>query len=153
MATDLLRIRARRRSVADEMSRAEQTIAALKIEDQELAVAERVIGRLVSGDVEKGTERLVADITPVKTPKGSKPPDIPTVPQMILAVLRDAASANGKIEMAPSEVTSMIGKRWWPDVPVNAIGPIMWRMWKRGELEYGDGRWYSLPKSQGQGDA
>ena len=37
--------------------------------------------------------------------------------------------------LKPSEMLLLIAERWrWPNVAPNDVGPIAWRMWKRGDL-------------------
>ena len=52
---------------------------------------------------------------------------------MILEALR-VAKLEGKSGLAPRQMTEYIAEKWWPEVGINNIGPIAWRMLKRGQL-------------------
>jgi len=124
-------------------------IARLQEQDAELEVAERALGRLL-GQVETPVgaafaKAAVTVLLPDK-PKPQKPSDIPTVPHMITLALKDAL-ANGKSGLEPKEITTFIAKTWWPEVDINKVGPIAWRMWKRKALTK-RGPKYSLPKDE-----
>lgn len=129
--------------IADLTSR----IDALRQELDELDVAERVLTRL--GGAEQGAvtgasataflgpaaERLLDE-----APVVSKPPGIPTMPEMILEAL--ASVLNG---LEPRDIMAYIAGKYWPEVRSELVGPIAWRMWKRGDLVK-DGPRYKLPQ-------
>ena len=71
-----------------------------------------------------------------------KPDGIPTMPDMITKVLRENPEG-----LEPKDISAIIDRRWWPGVPVDGVGPIAWRMWKRGQLGKNDSR-YMLPKEK-----
>jgi hypothetical protein len=100
-------------------------IAALGAEQNELEIAERVFARL------SGT----SDLSPKSTGEDAgKPADLPSVPDMIRDVLAFASERGRSNGLRPAELVAVIRARWWPDCPATAVGPIAWRMWKRGAL-------------------
>jgi hypothetical protein len=127
-------------SLRSELESKEATVA-------DLLIAERVLADISDAEPEK-KEPEVAKGPPApkwaetRTPK---PEGTPTVPEMIVTVLRDAPKS-GRKGLEPREITALIATRWWPDVTINSVGPIAWRMYKRGELSKRETR-YSLPKS------
>jgi hypothetical protein len=110
-------------------------IAQLQAEDAELEVAARALERLLGqAETPIGAAFVkAAPLTVTERPTPQKPDDIPTMPQMITLALKDAV-ANGKSGLGPAEITSFIKKTWWPEVDINKVGPIAWRMWQRKEL-------------------
>jgi len=72
-----------------------------------------------------------------------KPPETPTMPDMIREALR-VAKAKGKDGLAPKEMRVFIAKRWWPEVPGQAISPIAWRMHHKDHALGKDGGIYTL---------
>lgn len=144
-------IEARQRDIAALIKDAEAKIAALQSEQRELEVVERVIIRL------KGYAPSVT-ITDERPPKGkpetaAKPPNTPTIPDMIFEALRVAYIREQKIGLGPKAITDYIAEKWWPNVKINAVGPVIWRMWKRGQLTKPDPArsLYSLPKDGAPG--
>ena len=149
--TDLARVQARRREIAKEVKDAMAKVNALKTEDSELETAERVILRLskgrsfspqpvvgLFGEDDEGEE---------EAPSLAKPPNTPTVPEMIKEALMVNDLLGDKPGLEPKEMANFIAEKWWPNVPINAIGPIAWRMWKRHELVK-KGSVYSLPANK-----
>ncbi len=51
----------------------------------------------------------------------------------------------GEEGQTPSEMVSFISRKWWPEVELANVGPIAWRMWKKGQLEKDDST-YRRPK-------
>jgi hypothetical protein len=146
-----LEIIAKRRNQIN-MSRAEHE-AALKGFDQELAeldVAERVISRLVKDDPPippTPPEAPAASLTvAIDAAAGTsrKPPNIPTIPEMIMTILNNGNPLAAPRELTPKGLTEEIRRRWWPSVTPMEVSPIVWRMAKRGDLVK-DGPIYRLP--------
>lgn len=146
---ELTRLRDRRKVIADNIGSHRIAISALEAEDRELEIAERVFLRF-SGDADQKISELVDTVAAAGSDDG-KPADIPTFPEMITESLRHAIE-RGHRGMEPSQMVSYVRQRWWPDVPATSIGPIAWRMWKRGDL-IKDGGVYRLPTSSPRGDA
>ena len=48
--------------------------------------------------------------------------------------------------MEPRDLTRAIARRWWPSVKSEEVSPIVWRMWKRGQLRK-EGSLYLLPEN------
>ena len=128
MGTDSFALlRYRRKEIAGEVHDLRAKLQALEVEDEELALAERVLSRFgeIPEEVEVGTEAPASN---------GKPPGTPTTPNMIMALLREA-SAQGKPGLEPREMQISISKRWWPTVKSEDVGPTAWRMWKDGRLD------------------
>lgn len=158
-STDIERIRSRREEIEREKKDAVLRISALTSEDQELEIAERVILRL------SGRGNHAHSILPslrqeahgvVGGPKEgevvSKPAGTPTMPEMITEALRFARFVD-KSGLTPKEMTKYIAGKWWPEVSMIHVGPIAWRMMKRGQLtkRSKDDSMYSLPNDESPG--
>lgn len=120
-----------------------QTIADLQAEDADLEVAERALRRLSGTTLVVEGQRAEFRLG---RKKPEKPESIPTVPEMIITSLEDAAS-RGLKGLAPRDMTDFINRKWWPEATIDNIGPIAWRMWKRNQLRKSAGK-YGLPKSE-----
>jgi len=124
---DMGLIQARRKKIAEEYARLAEAMDALKNEEKELAVAERVFAKLSGA----GDSRQRKGSKP-NEPSG-KPEGTPPVPIMIKEALAHALTL-GAIGLKPGGLLSYIQGKWWPGVQANAIGPIAWRMAERKEL-------------------
>lgn len=152
-SSDIERVQSRRRKIEREIKDAKLRISALTSEDQELEIAERVILRL-SGNGNYGNSTLPSlrqeahgVVGGVKEEEiTGKPSNTPTMPFMITEALQ-YARYRGKVGLEPKEMTEYIAGKWWPDVTINNVGPIAWRMWKRGEVKKSDST-YSLPRDE-----
>jgi hypothetical protein len=139
MATDsLLLLRYRREAIATQLKELGEQAAALRSEDTELEMAERVLARF---EPTEPTEPKGAE----EASTGGKPQNTPTTPQMILTLLKDA-ERQGKPGLEPRHMLLAITKRWWPSVKSEDVAPTAWRMWKEGRLSK-DGPLYMLPKN------
>lgn len=86
---------------------------------------------------------VVAKGGPVGQREGStKPPGLPPKTKLIRDALLFAASI-GEPALPPREIAKIIADQWWPTVRTDRITPVVWRMWKSGELTK-DGEFYSL---------
>jgi hypothetical protein len=135
-------IQARRKTLENAIAKSRATIAAMEAKLAELEIAERVIASLDDeGD-------SLAEIIGASTQEEStgKPSGTPTMTDMIIEALQDARRRGAK-GLEPKEMVDYIAKKWWPNVPSNAVGPIAWRMQDRGELRKRDSR-YFLPKQE-----
>ena len=143
MATDSFELlRSRRKEIAAEVHDLKEKMDALGVEDEELAAAERVLLRF-------GVVTTDVVVTPHHGATG-KPPGTPTTPNMILALLREAAG-KGKPGLEPREMMMVISRRWWPSVKSEDIGPTAWRMWKAGRLNK-VGSVYQIKNTEAAGD-
>ncbi len=150
----------RRSQIAARRVEHEAAIKALDDEILELDVAERTIKRLMAkADFEHvvvapSPSRAVAFLASIDTTGGTprKPPNIPTIPEMITDILKPHA-ANGTVTyspaMTPKQLADAIRERWWPSVTPTEISPIAWRMAKRGELVK-NGSLYHRPDPLGE---
>src|SRR6516162_6326275 len=150
-------LRARREAIDQEIARHRDAISALEQKRSELEIGERIIAefgidRPANGHADEATDFRPNPPDDQKRPK--KPADLPTVPDMIFAALRDAR-ARGAPGMHPRELVAFIRKTYWPEAPSEAVTPIAWRMWNRdGALEKDDNdSLYRLPtEKQGESD-
>ena len=164
LMSEIDRIKGRRRQIAQEISEIMAKVETLREEERELGIAEKVLSRLSKVDISSialddtlpvensdkaeeftldtvdRTEELVERVE-----TGGKPPNTPAIPVMIIEAL-GFADLMGENGLTPRGMTDYISRKWWPDVSVSSIGPIAWRMWKRGQLAKDDSV-YSLPRS------
>jgi hypothetical protein len=123
-------------ALRDRLSRIDEEVS-------ELMAAEKVWLRLQ--DMEhQPPESLPADVASIvdhRRPR--KPEGIPTMPEMIRFTLKEGEPLFGGME--PKELTEHISRKWYPGVTTELVGPIAWRMFKRGELSK-DGPRYMLPQ-------
>ncbi len=121
----------------------------LRLELNELEVAERVLSRL--GAQDRSDEPSIASEARsiIETSLG-KPDDIPTMPEMILEAL-STPEADAHDGLEPRDIVQFVAKKYWPDVRSELVGPIAWRMWKRGQLEKTD-TYYRLPQTNEAAD-
>lgn len=142
---DLSLIQARRKRLRAEIAEHEAAIEKLRDEDNELTVAERVFARLSGEIIEPDLNATAIEDETDATPAGrsAKPSGIPKMPEMIREALAHAHEL-GSPGLEPSGIVSFIQGRWWPGIPAISVGPIAWRMWKRGELVK-EGNRYALP--------
>lgn len=130
-------ILAKRVTVEAEINRYREAIAVLEEQIKEFEIAERVLQSLESN--ESAVPRSPAH--PVVGEGTQKPDGIPTMPEMILDALRESKPRG----LEPRDMVLFIEKKYWPNVPSNAVGPIAWRMHDRGELRKRESK-YFLPK-------
>ena len=134
MSDPSLNLILRRRSeietaLADMVKRMEE----LRKELPDLETAERVLRKLTPS---VGVERYPS------TEISGKPDNIPTMPEMISEAIRSQDFL--ELGMEPKDILKFIADKWWPDVRSELVGPIAWRMAKRGQLVK-DGSRYRLP--------
>ena len=130
----------RLREVKAESERLRSQLATNDAEIAELEMAAKVIARLTGA---AGSEAVTADAEPASRP--SKPDDLPTMPDMIMEVLKGAERP-----MEPREVAETIRLTWWPDVVNDRVASNLWRMWQRGQVAKKDGTSsYILPRAGG----
>ena len=75
----------------------------------------------------------------------------PDLGALLTAMILEAIQAHyrqGKRGLAPKEIRDEIAKMYWPEVTTEAVGPIAWRMMKRGELDKTPDELYTLPKDK-----
>jgi hypothetical protein len=159
MADQLKLVRDRREAVEAEVEQLIARIAALKAELPDLLVTERTLARLAGVDVPETLSGMFANPAeneaerkPISSAQlaaalngGGKPTGIPTTPDMILTLLMESRR-RGAGGMEPRDLTRAIARRWWPGVKSEHISPIVWRMFKRGQLRNDNGL-YSLPEN------
>jgi hypothetical protein len=132
----------KRRKLALKIAEHREALAALEAQERDLEVAERV---LVSLDEDTDTEPIADpnEAAPAATESTGKPDGIPTMPEMIYEALKDA-KARGQRGLEPKDITAFIAAKWWPDVKINNVGPIAWRLYKSDKLAKRQSR-YRLP--------
>ena len=133
-------IASHRSALEAELVRLATRIEEIKQELSELDMAARVIARLSGSPIPEVYSAKLRGPSPAKL-MPVKPDGIPTMPEMITAVL----SENSYRGMSPKDIMAEIARRWWPAVSSEYVGPIAWRMWKQGRLEK-DGAVYALPR-------
>jgi hypothetical protein len=148
----LKQVQERRKVVARHIELYRAKLAALEMQARDLETTERVLTTLDldSNEVETDAEELMADLAeklrkaeneresePVvaanENAGGGKPEGIPTMPEMIYEALRDA-KAKGLKGLEPKDITAFIAAKWWPEVKINNVGPIAWRLYKSDKL-------------------
>lgn len=113
-------------------------------EEEELAIAERVIARLAQTNkppalppLPYGPAPTPAATTSIPQQPGQRakipaqggaprPEGIPTVPQMV-TILLEEAERRGLRGLRSTEIMAGINDRWWPGVAVNLIMPTVYR--------------------------
>ena len=159
MADQLKLVRDRRIAVETEIEHLIARIAALKAELPDLQVTERTLARLAGTEssviystslvLSSGDEPEPKPITSAQLAAalngGGKPSGLPTTPDMILTLLMESRR-RGAGGMESRDLTRGIARRWWPGVKSEEVSPIVWRMWKRGQL-HKEGSLYVLPEN------
>lgn len=159
MADQLKLVRDRRIAVESEIEHLIARIAALKAELPDLQVTERTLARLAgnessviyaaslvfSSDNEPEPKPITSAQLAAALNGGGKPSGLPTTPDMILTLLMESRR-RGAGGMEPQDLTRGIARRWWPGVKSEEVSPIVWRMWKRGQLRK-EGSLYLLPEN------
>lgn len=159
MTDQLKLVRDRREAVEAEIEHLIARIAALKAELPDLQVTERTLARLAGVDPPTSLSSMFASAPeneaerkPITSAQlaaalngGGKPSGTPTTPDMILTLLMESRR-RGIGGMEPRDLTRAISRRWWPSVKSEEVSPIVWRMWKRGQLRK-DGSTYLLPEN------
>lgn len=147
MTDQLKLVRDRREAVEAEIEHLIARIAALKAELPDLQVTERTLARLAGVDAPASLSGMFADAPekeadrkPITSAQlaaalngGGKPSGLPTTPDMILTLLMESRR-RGVGGMEPRDLTRAIARRWWPGVKSEEVSPIVWRMYKRGQL-------------------
>src|ERR1700730_9336234 len=119
-------------------------MAEIETELEDLRTAERVFAKLTQENGEVDADRLSA----ATAAAGSygKPAGIPSVPDMIEEALEHGRDM-GAAGLRPAGLVSYIRGKYWPGAETSDVGPIAWRMWKRGDLRTTTGG-YALHKSE-----
>lgn len=149
-ASHLQLIVSRRREIDEELARLAAQTDELRKELNDLSVAERVMARLSGADVAEASQEAEPQGGPVNV-TSRKPEGTPSVPDMIITVLEYARLASPSGGYEPKEITKHIQNEWWPDMPPSVTNSIVWRMWKRGQLEKA-GSLYMLPEKNEAAD-
>ncbi|MGD9541483.1 MAG: hypothetical protein AB7V61_11210 [Methylocystis sp.] len=145
MTQPLALIRRRKAEIEKEIQECRDRISALQAELPELEVAARVLTRLENQEFDQALAEIEDEVSSPPVPPHAKPANIPTMPDMVLESLATPeAMLNGGLE--PADIRDFIAKRWWSAVRPDVVGPIAWRMWKRGQLKK-NGTKYLLPKN------
>jgi hypothetical protein len=133
-------IQIKRRMLAQKIIEQRDVLTALEAQERDLEVAERVLAAL-----EEDTEPVAApeEAAPTAAESTGKPEGIPTMPEMIFEALKDA-KARGLKGLEPKDITAFIAGKWWPDVKINNVGPIAWRLYKSERLAKRQSK-YRLP--------
>ena len=124
----------RRKAVEARRAELRSELHHLEAELLELVTAERVFQRLTGIQTEE------------EETEAGKPDNIPSMPEMIISALEEVMRS-GSQGLQPAGIASFIRAKWWPEVQINNVGPIAWRMWKRNQLRK-DGPIYALPNEK-----
>jgi hypothetical protein len=142
-------IKVKRRVIQDRLADARALVASLETQDSNLAIAEKVLIEIDADDIQLEMEvespREAAPAANENSANG-KPEGIPTMPEMIFEALRDARDRGIK-GLEPKDMTAYIAAKWWPDVKINNVGPIAWRLYKSEKLNKRQSK-YRLPDEQ-----
>ncbi|MCA1379363.1 hypothetical protein I6F34_00815 [Bradyrhizobium sp. BRP05] len=136
-------IQIKRRMISQKITQQREVLAALEAEERDLEIAERVLANL---EAEQPEPELALEPESASTPaseSSGKPEGIPTMPEMIFEALKDARSRGVK-GLEPKDITAFIAEKWWPDVKINNVGPIAWRLYKSERLAKRQSK-YRLP--------
>jgi hypothetical protein len=131
-------IQEKRRAVSRQIVQQREVLTALETQERDLEIAERV---LVSLDAEEESDAAPENVAPPES--SGKPDGLPTMPEMIIEALKDA-KARGLKGLEPRDITNFIAAKWWPDVKINNVGPIAWRLYKSERLAKRQAK-YRLP--------
>lgn len=159
MTDQLKLVRDRREAVEAEIEQLVARIAALKAELPDLTVTERTLARLSGEPVSPSVSSLFTESSEPEVERkpitaaqlaaalngGGKPSGTPTTPDMIMTLMMESRR-RGAGGMEPRDLTRAISRRWWPGVKSEEVSPIVWRMWKRGQLRK-EGSLYLLPEN------
>jgi hypothetical protein len=160
----IARIQQELRNLRGEIENLRKVLAHKEARLNELSIAERVLSSLSNEPEERAplttaaaveeTVRLVdaTDATVVKptwsNKRGPKPEGAPTMSVMILTALKEARE-DGRKGMEPKDIAAYVAKKWWPSVTINAVGPIVWRMYKQGKLSKRESKYFLPKKDEG----
>jgi hypothetical protein len=133
----------KRRVVSQKIAQQREILAALERQERDLETAERVLVELEAGTEPELALEPEPEIAPALPEPPGKPEGIPTMPDMIFEALKDAR-ARGLKGLEPKGITAFIAAKWWPDVRINNVGPIAWRMYKNERLAKRQSK-YRLP--------
>jgi hypothetical protein len=146
----------KRRVVSQKIAQQREILAALEAQARDLEITERVLMELESSpepelalEPDMAASPAAQDIALVATDLlvgGGKPEGIPTMPNMIFEALRDA-KARGLKGLEPKDIAAYIAAKWWPEVKINNVGPIAWRLYKSDRLAKRQSK-YRLPDEQ-----
>jgi hypothetical protein len=138
-------IRDKLQALNSEIARLEGEISSLREQANDYAIAERVWASLEFDDEESPRRETGASSGGNDLRLTSKPPGIPTMPDMIVEVLRRNDQLTDEVK-SPSQVLAIIKKEWWPNATSTDISPVMWRMAKDGRLvRYAEGGYRLSP--------
>jgi hypothetical protein len=125
--------------VAKKLAAIDRDRAMLEQQASELAVTERTLARILGVDLPQETGGSTSN----GSKAGGKPKKLPSIYQMMLALLAEAPG--GALEV--QDAMRLIRERWWPSAERNDIAPTLWRLAKTGKLKK-DGTSYALPETE-----
>jgi hypothetical protein len=137
-----LEIANRRAQIGKEINDLNVENLALAKEQEELAVAARVMARLL-----QQPERAILDQEAPQPPRQGKPPGIPTVYDMADRILQEAEVTDGEW-IEGQEIVARIRSKWWPDARTVDIVPTLWRLAQQDRLRK-EGTKYARIQQQG----
>jgi hypothetical protein len=131
----------RRKALEAEIANLRSRLRALEAELNDLRVAERVWSRLTGREIPDETRQLYIHAN-------LKPDNIPPMPEMIVEAIEEGIKS-GRRGLTPADITTFVRSKYWPQVTINNVGPIAWRMWKRHQLSK-EGAVYGLKTPEGE---
>jgi hypothetical protein len=151
----------RQTALADEINNLSHRISLLKAELDDLDHAATVLKRLAETQdtfetafnrnvsvlfhrAAENLEKATFQTGPEAVPSG-KPAGLPPMTEMINEAL-DYAHSAGDTMWPPALIVQWIRKKYWPTVDVASVGPIAWRMAKRGQLGKDGPHYYRLDR-------
>ena len=109
-----------------------------------LAGVKPVVAEVVPFTAERGPPRADAEWKPARLRQKRKPDGLPTVIEMVLAILEGEEAG-----MRPRDITRIARRKWWPDLQPAAVNAAVWKLAGRGRLEK-DGHLYKLNGHAGE---
>jgi hypothetical protein len=129
----------RQSALADEINALRQRITTLEGELDELDRAATLLKKLAAkanvveaAAITVNVEQLASRVPDLSPPAG-KPAGTPQITEMIFEALGLAHKSRAP-GLQPSALTTYVRQIYWPQAEIANIGPIAWRMWKRGQL-------------------
>ena len=114
---------------AEKLRETENILRSLHGIDQVPVASANVIGEFTNPDLQADQASAQVEASAAKAkPVGTLP-----MSEMVLEALAEAHRL-GYTGLNPSAMTTYVREHYWPGVEVASVGPIAWRMWKRGFL-------------------
>jgi hypothetical protein len=144
--TDPFRLLEDRRSeIASELDNLSRRVAVLKNELSQIDSARELLARLSKENKEVRTKELHDALD--ESVVSGKPPGTPPMTDMIMEAL-EQAHRKGMGGMPPSGLVSYVRAKYWPAAEVANVGPIAWRMERRGQIGKTGATYFRLDREE-----